>query len=365
MNETPTPWLKQYLNDSLLESPGYQIDISDAVIKLDQNESPLDWPDDLKEKVFRRMTNKPWNRYPTAHAPAISALMSKYLGVPEDRLLTSVGSDHLIVLILQLFSAKMPGKLMVARPSFPLYEAHCRYFNIPYTPWHLTADLQYDLNALENLPKGSFVVFASPNNPAGNSLAYDDLDRLLTNHPDSLFLADEAYYEFAKRPYTPLLEKHHNIIIVRTFSKVMSAAGIRLGYVLARPEVITQLKKPRLPYILNEFTVSAMEVLLNEPLAIAKFQNSVKDIVEQRETLISQMHPLVTKLGFRIFPSQANFILLRWPTQESCNQAYGTLMRNGIQVRNVSKAPGLAGCMRVTVGTASQNAKFMEVLKAL
>ncbi len=365
MNDTPTPWLKQYLNDSLLESPGYQIDISDAAIKLDQNESPIDWPLELKEKVFRRMSTKPWNRYPTAHAPAVNTLMAKYLGVPEDRLLTSVGSDHLIVLILQLFSAKMPGKLMIARPSFPLYEAHCRYFNIPFTPWLLTEDLQYDLKALDHLPKGSFVVFASPNNPPGNSLAYDDLDLLLSKNPDSVFLADEAYYEFAEKPFTPLLDKHHNLMIVRTFSKVMSAAGIRLGYVLARPEVIAQLKKPRLPYILNEFTVCAMEVLLSEPSAIAKFQNSVDEIVEQRESLISQLHPLTAKLGFRIFPSQANFILLRWPTQDACNQTYATLMRSGIQVRNVSKAPGLAACMRVTVGTFSQNAKFMEVLRAL
>jgi len=353
-------WIKNYFRPSMLAAPGYKIDHQSVELKLDQNECPWDWPDDLKQTVIQELASMDWNRYAPAFTPEVTTYLANYAGVDEDMILTSNGSDLLISLILNATASHIAGKIVIAQPCFPLYEAHCRYYDFLYEPWPLDENFAYDVSRLPKLPAYSMVLFASPNNPTGTSLARSTLAQLLSDHPTSLFVADEAYFEFSDEPFTELLAQHSNLIIVRTFSKTLAAAGIRIGYAIAAPEIIEQIKKIRHPYLLNHFSIAAIRALRSYP-RLAEFTNKTVTMVQaERQRLFAGLSQIAgTK--FRIFPSQANFLLLQWPSQEACAAAYQKLIAAGILVRNISGGPKLGGCLRLTIGRPEDNNRVLQV----
>jgi len=359
-------WLSQYFTQSLLDARPYKLDAPQGIkIKLDQNESPWDWPVALKEKVAKRLVEKEWNRYPDAMAGDVSKGLSDYLGISPDCILTSSGSNHLITVILEGLAKQLPGKLVITRPSFPLFESHAQYLAIPYETWDLNANFQYDLDRLPALPDGSMVIFASPNNPTGNSLPKKDLVTLLKAHPKVLFLADEAYYEFDDEPYTELLSEYGNLMLLRTLSKTMGAAGVRLGYLLASPELIKNLGKLRVPFLLNHFTLAAAEAIFQDREMRDFMNRNVANARAERERMFKSLVDVTRGQGVEVFNSKANFLLLRWKDDEKCQKAYQSFMAAGIQVRNISAGPGLKGCLRVTIGTQTENDAFVDAVKAI
>jgi histidinol-phosphate aminotransferase len=361
----PLPWLNQYLEPNLVTSAPYKIDAHLVPCKLDQNESPYDWPADLKQKIVSQLLEQPWNRYPAPYPKELEALVADYVGVDPEAILLGPGSNYLIALLLSMFSRQKQGKIVVARPSFALYESHCRYEGIVYEPWLLNKDLQFDVNHLPELVPGSMVIFASPNNPVGNVLSRETFNRLLESYPECLFVADEAYFEFADEPYTPLLQNHSNLILVRTFSKTMGAAGIRLGYLVAAEAYLAQLRKMTLPYLINRFTIVAITEVLKDKAAVANFLATVTETIAERENLRQFLHTLESKLNFQVIPSQANFLLLRFASSTAMGVVYHQLIESGILLRDVSKGPGLEGCMRLTIGNKEENRKVMDAFSAV
>ncbi len=353
-------WLSSYLEPSLVASEVYKIDTPKVGVKLDQNESPFDWPQSLKEKIVKKLVEQPWNRYPIAYSTELENLVADYVGLEHGSILMSPGSNHLVALTLSLFSRNKEAKVVVARPSFALYESHCRYDGIDYQAWPLNDDLQYDIDLMPELPKGSLVTFASPNNPVGNVLPKTQLKELLVRYPEVLFIADEAYFEFASEPYTSLLEDHSNLMLIRTFSKTLGAASLRLGYLVAAKEYIAQVRKMMLPYLVNRFTlVAAIEVLKDKDV-LSQFLRTVEQTIEQRQYLKKNLDEFGCKQSFKVVPSQANFLLLRYDSDEEKEKAYRYLISKGILLRDVSKGPGLSGCLRLTVGTEEENSAVIK-----
>jgi histidinol-phosphate aminotransferase len=352
-------FLEQFLSPSLMEAKGYHIDPPVEGIKLDQNECPWDWPSEVKDKVLARLRDCSWNRYPSPFADELAAKIALQAGVPAECVLLGPGSNYLIGLVLQTFTKKIKGKLVIARPSFALYESHCKYEGIPFESWNLNEDLEYDVKLLPQLTKGSMVVFASPNNPVGNVLRRDELRRLLQEYPDVLWVGDEAYLEFAEESYTSLLAEHSNLMLIRTFSKTMGAAGLRLGYILAGANIIRELKKPRVPFLLNYFTLVAAAEVLDNPSIQKMFSDIVQNSIQERKRVETALLREEKRLEFVVKSSQANFLLCRWKSTELSTKVYKHLMSRGIQVRNVSGGPGLAGCLRVSIGSTSENDKLI------
>lgn len=355
-------WLAGLVNPSLIGAAPYKIDTPRVDIKLDQNESPWDLPRELKEKVVKRLMDQAWNRYPPAFADDLAAKVATYVGVSADSVLLGPGSNYLVSLALSVFSkgTKTGGKVVIARPSFPLYESHCQYEGIPYEIWNLNQDLEYDPALLPDLPKNSVVIFASPNNPVGNVLKKKTFEDLLKKHPDVLWLADEAYFEYAAEPYTELIGKYANLMLLRTFSKTMGAAGVRVGYLVAAPEYLALLKKQRLPFLLNHFALVCADVLLTDPGMQKHLAAIQSNAVSQRTIVATELTRLGAKAGFQVKPSEANFLLLRWPDSDQSLAAYRKLVEQGILVRNVASGPGLAGCLRVTLGDEAENAALLR-----
>jgi histidinol-phosphate aminotransferase len=357
-------WLSSYLTPSILDAPGYKIDTPAVRIKLDQNESPWDWPAPIKQKIAEKLVSRPWNRYPPAFADDLADKVAQYAGAAPGTVLLGPGSNYLVSLVLSVFSKSFQrrgavqadaAKLVIARPSFPLYESHCRYEGIPYEPWLLNADLEYDAALLPKLVPGSMVVFASPNNPVGNALPKAELTRLLAAHPEVLFVADEAYCEYTTERYTDLLAKHANLMLIRTFSKTLGCAGVRVGYVLAHPQYLAPLRKLRLPYLLNQFALAATEVILEDRATQDYLKQVQTTAVTERQRVYTALAAGAARGKYHVKPSTANFLLVRWESDAAATSAYQQLITAGILVRNVMAGPGLSGCLRVTMGTEQEN----------
>lgn len=358
-------FLRQFMTPSIFSARGYHLDAPDVEVKLDQNESPWDWPDEVKDAVLFKLKTRPWNRYPSPFGDELGAKIAKKIGVDPKNILLGPGSNYLIALMLQTFSKSMKGKMILARPSFALYESQCQYEGIPYETWTLNADLEYDLANLPELKPGSVVLFASPNNPVGNILPRATLRKLLEENPDVLFVGDEAYCEFAEEPYTDLLADFGNLLLIRTFSKTMGAAGVRLGYILAAENVIDLLRKPRVPFLINQFTLVAASEVLDSPKMSKVFDDIIRNAIEQRDRVYKALKAVSGRLQFSVKPSQANFLLLRWSDPESARVAYRHLIHSGILVRDVSGAPGLSGCLRISIGTQSENDRLIQAFLSL
>lgn len=358
-------FLEKFLTPSLFRARGYHLEAPDVEVKLDQNESPWDWPDSVKDIVLSKLKQRSWNRYPTPFADDLAARIAEKLGVRSKNILLGPGSNYLIGLILQTFSRSIQGKVVLTRPSFPLYESHCQYEGINYEVWPLNADLEYDVALLPHLPDGSLVVFASPNNPVGNVLKRDVLRKLLHDYPQVMFVGDEAYCEFADETYTDLLSEYSNLILVRTFSKTLGAAGVRLGYLLGAANVIELLRKPRVPFLLNQFTlVAANEVMENQAMAKV-FDEIIANALRERSRVFESLSAESGRLKFVIKPTQANFVLLRWSANLGSDNAYKHLLQCGILVRNVSGAPSLSGCLRISIGTGPENDRLLDAFRTM
>ena len=353
--EPASPWAHSFFSQGLLGAPAYGLDETKTKIKLDQNEMPWDFPAPLKGKILERVSQREWNRYPSPFTPELNQALSHYLGVPAANIFTGPGSNYLITLLFEALGHQLKGVMWVARPSFALFESQCRYTGLRYEPWLLDQDLNYNLDALSTLPPGSLVVFASPNNPTGSVISMAQLDGLLAAHPLSLFIADEAYFEFGSDNYLSLLAKYGNLILIRTLSKTMGAAGVRLGYVVAAERFIEQLVKLRLPYLLNHFTVEATMAIFEDRDLLSYCQQNVRLLVSERDRLHRALAPIAARQGFEVRNTSANFLFLRWTQPEAAHEFYTRLLARGILVRDISKGPGLAGCLRISVGTQDEN----------
>lgn len=356
-------WLEKYFCSSLMSSAPYSLEQEvNMRIKLDQNENPFDWPDEVKQTVLEKVFAASWNRYPQPFSERLDKLIGEQVGVPPECILTGPGSNHQITLIFDAIGPNIKGKMVIARPSFALFESQCRYSNIPYETWDLNKDLEYDLKALPNMPNGSFLVFASPNNPTGSILSQRDLKTILEKNPESLVLADEAYFEFSDEGYQELLSHHSNLIILRTLSKTMGAAGLRIGYILSNRSMIAQLSKRRLPYLLNHFTMAATEVVLTDPRMKSYLIEHIEHVRTERKRIFDSLAPWSKKNGHRIKPSEANFLILQCSHQTACDEIYHNLKKACIIVRNISKAPMLEGCLRLSVGSQDENQALIQTL---
>ncbi|MGE0174237.1 MAG: histidinol-phosphate transaminase [Oligoflexales bacterium] len=365
MKSTDTEFrIENFVVPSLLETRGYHIDEVDVPVKIDQNESPEDFPQEIKDAIIENLRKRSWNRYPPPFADSLSEKLGRKLGYDASYVLTAPGSNYLISILLDVFARRKVGKNIILRPSFPLFESHCRYSGIPYETWDLDDNFKFDLKKLENLPKHSLILFASPNNPTGSSISSAELESILQTNPTSLVIADEAYFEFSSTPYHPLVARYRNLVIIRTFSKALGLAGVRIGYILASPDIITQVRKLRLPFLLNMFTLEVFDAALTSKKIADFTEANIARLRSERERLYAELAPVFARKGHRLYPSDANFLLAKLSSDEACESFYKGLIKGGVLVRNISRGLRLQGCLRISIGTAEENDKLRSLVLA-
>jgi histidinol-phosphate aminotransferase len=325
--------------------PAYELAQAPCRFKLDQNEVPWDLPRRLKEEVARRLVAEPWAAYPDFHADSLRRALGRHHGHPPAGVLVGNGSNELLGVALEAVAG--PGREVLAlAPGFALYPMMVERSGAALRALGPRADLSLPLEELaaevERDPTRP-VLLTAPASPTGAAVEPRWVEGLLVRLAAPLLL-DNAYGEFCRHDYRPLLARHPHLVLLRTFSKAWSLAGLRLGYLLASPELVAELIKVKLPYNVGRAAALAGELALGMAEQLAR---RVRLVVALR----GRWAAMLAARGFRVYPSEANFLLARCPGGEArrCHQG---LARRGILVRDVSGGAGLEGHLRFTVGSA-------------
>ncbi|MDH5208194.1 MAG: histidinol-phosphate transaminase [Burkholderiaceae bacterium] len=346
------------LRDDVRAIDAYAVPSAAGLLKLDAMENPFPLPPGLMQQVGNRLGRQPLNRYPPADPKGFKERLASAMGVPDGmRLMLGNGSDELIHLVIQA-CARPDAVVLSPAPSFVMYEMSARFNRCAFVGVPLKPDFTLDALALlaaieEHRPA---VIFLShPNNPTGNLFDRSVVEQVIRVAP-GLVVVDEAYLPFAQDTWMPQIARWPNLLVLRTLSK-LGLAGIRLGYLVGHPDWIAQFDKVRPPYNVNVLTLATADLML-ENLAILDAQAAT--LRAERTRLAGA---LAESPGVTPFPSSANFILFR---VEKPDSVFAALKERGILIRNVAGMhPLLAGCLRVTVGTPSENQTFIRALRAV
>ena len=324
----------------------------DDTVRLNANESP----ESGNMGRFRR----PLNRYPEVRPMRLQRQLAGRFGCAPDELLVTRGSSEAIDLVVRTFCRAGVDNIVTHAPSFSMYRHYAVVQGASVTEVQTRADQDFRIDADAMLeacvPETRLVFVCSPNNPTGSLLPRADLEKLLESRDESsAVVVDEAYIEFADVPSAAkLLERHANLLVLRTLSKALGYAGARCGAVIGRAEVISMLNAVQAPYALATPVVECVEDALQDTEAA---EISVDRIVSERERLASRMaeFDFVT----RIWPSAANFILVAF------NDAPAVLQHCESQKILLRHFGGeLSNCIRISVGSASENERLVQALES-
>jgi len=327
--------------------------------KLNQNENPFGFPNELKEAFWQRVRDRDWARYPDFHLRQVTERLAEHAGVSPDMVLAGNGSNELIQATLMV-TLSHGDTVIIPTPTFTLYALLATVLGAtPQSVMLRRGDFALPTEAViaaAQAKQARVVVLCTPNNPTGNTHAEADVRRII-EACDGLVIVDEAYHEFCDQDFRSLLDEYENVVLLRTFSKAWGLAGARLGYLLGPPALVQEIAKAKLPYGLNIFSETAALVALDHREAM---QEQVVEIGRQRDLLFDALAKLE---GVHPYPSQANFVLTRF--DQPSRKVFATCLEHGVLVRDVSHYPGLAGHLRLSVGTAKENAILLTALETL
>jgi histidinol-phosphate aminotransferase len=339
----------------------YHVPDASGYIKLDAMENPYELPQALQQELGARLAGVAMNRYPVASYGTIKQRINAKLGVPQGYdVMLGNGSDELIAIMAAACAHQDRRAVMLAPvPAFVMFQRSAQMAGMDFVGVPLKADFSLDLPAMlaaiaEHKP--ALVFLAYPNNPTGNLFDENDMLAILRAQGDEgLVVVDEAYEPFAQQSFMRRLPEFDNLIVMRTLSK-LGLAGIRLGYMSAAPALLEQFDKVRPPYNVNVMTQAAAEFALDH-LDVLNQQAAI--LRAERAKLSAAMAALP---GVTVFPSAANFILIRVPDADA---AQAGLLSRKVLIKNMSKMHSvLANCLRITVSTPEENAALLDALTA-
>lgn len=332
----------------------YDVEEAYWPIKLDANEMPDGFTARLQTIIAETLRQVPLNRYPEIAASNFRQVLAQGLGISRDNVLAGNGSSELLGAICHAFGG--PGRsILYPAPSFSMYGVYARLSDSEPVSFSLDEDFHLPAERFlqaAKAAKASLVILCNPNNPTGTVMPEQDIEYIVANAGCPV-VVDEAYYEFYGQTSLALLDKYPNLIITRTFSKAYGLAACRIGYLAAGKDIAGVVGKILLPYHVNALSLAVAAAVYHNK---AEVMAAVSGIVAERERLAA----LLTDTGdCRIFKSDTNFLLVKTAKATALAAA---LAARGIGIRDFSKYPGLEGCIRITVGTASENNEAAEAI---
>jgi histidinol-phosphate aminotransferase len=339
---------------------GYTLRALPTRRKLNQNECPHDFPPELKQAVLDRAAATAWQRYPEFVPARLVERLATHYGWAPDGVVVGNGSNELIQATLSVVLAQ--GDAVVApSPTFSLYRLLTGVLGGRYVPVSPGERFAFDLDGIVETAvreRARVVVLNSPNNPTGSALPDGAVERVLAE-TGALVVCDEAYQDFGGPTAIPLLGRSARVVVLRTFSKAMGMAGLRFGLALAHPAVARELAKGKLPYNVNLVTLAAAEVALDHAGLLAA---RTRTIAETRDRFLPRLAALP---GLEVFPTAANFVLIRCHARPASEVFRRLHEEHGILVRDVSAAAELAECLRISVGTEEDMEAVLEALSRI
>ncbi len=333
----------------------YTLDLREADVKLNQNESPYDFPRELKEEALARVLDRPWNLYPDFESLALREAIASAEGLTAGNILAGNGSNELLAAAVGTFVG--PGTPVVfPRPAFALYEKLITISGGLALPVDFDPDsglLPVDeMLAVIAAHQNPVSILCSPNNPTGGVLPENGLDRLLRS--GAMVLFDRAYCDFEEGGPAGEPALCSNLVTFRTFSKAFGLASLRVGWLESTAENCREIRKVKLPYSLNIISEAIATIALgNRELRDAH----VASIIAERRRVLEAMRAIP---GITPFPTSANFIAFRTP---DARRMFEALLARRVLVRDVSAYPRLKNCLRVSIGSPEQNDAFLDALR--
>ena len=338
----------------ILALKAYSVPNAEGMVKLDAMENPYTLPGPMRSELAQVLSRVDLNRYPDPGGRKLRELLARKMNVPAGmEILLGNGSDELIQMIT-LALARPGTSMMYPSPTFVMYGMNCAFSGMKAVPVSVREDFSFDAAAFVarvRAEKPTLVFVAYPNNPTGQLYPEEDVAAVIRAAP-GLVVVDEAYHAFAGKTFMGRLTEFPNMVVLRTVSK-LGLAGIRLGYLAGRPEWIQQFDKVRSPYNVNVLTQAAALFLLER---VEVLEEQAARIRAERATLGKALAALP---GVTVFPSQANFFLVRVP---DADRAYQGLLRQGVLVKNLN-GPAIKNCLRITVGTPEENRILLTALR--
>ena len=338
----------------------YHVPDSTGMVKLDAMENPYHWPEDLLNQWQALLHTAELNRYPDPAASKLKQRLRIAMEIPQAaEVLLGNGSDEIIQIILMAVSAE--GRVVLSpEPGFVMYNMIATYTDMDYVGVPLNQDFSLNLSAMLSAieqHQPAVVFLAYPNNPTSNLFKDDDIEQIIKAAP-GVVVIDEAYHAFADSSYMSRVMDYEHVFVMRTVSK-MGLAGLRLGLLAGKAEWLNEFDKIRLPYNINVLTQLSVEFALEHKTILETQTELIKSERSRLFTLLSEF------TSFEVFPSQANFILLRTEKNQA-SLIFEALKKEQILIKNLDKAGGmLKDCLRITVGTKKENNLLMAALKKI
>lgn len=313
-----------------------------AHVFLDANENPY---------------NKPYNRYPDPLQTDVKARLSKIKRVPAECIFLGNGSDEAIDLVYRVFCRPQVDNVVAIEPTYGMYKVCADINDVAYRP--VLLDEHYQMSADKLLAacddNTKAIWLCSPNNPTGNNLRVEEVEKVLRGF-DGIVVVDEAYSDFSTIPvFRKRLAEFPNIIVLNTMSKAWGCAAIRLGMAFASKEIIGLFNKVKYPYNVNLLTQRQALEELNNTEAVEKW---VSLILSERKHMIQAFRELPSCI--EVYPTDANFFLAKMTDAQGI---YDYLVEKGIIVRNRTRVTLCKDCLRVTIGTKTENAELLSALR--
>ena len=327
------------------------------IVRMDTNVSPYA-PVRVLEELARRLPRLKVNQYPDTSYRELRELLADYAGWDQEVIVPTNGADEGIDIISSAF-LRAGLEAISPVPTYSYFRVSTELQGAKFVSVERGEDFSFSAEQLlERYNENTAVIWiCDPNNPTGNQVEEGTV-RELCEETEALVVVDEAYFEFSGRTSLGLLRDYPNVCVVRTLSKAFGLAGLRIGYVLCTEEVARELNKARPPNSLGTVNVAGALIALRNRSYVSKV---VEEIVGERERLFGELSRID---GLKVFPSNANFLLIRFRSAEEAAAVKERLLRSGIVVRTFPGNPRLGDCIRVTVCSRRENERFLRYLKS-
>lgn len=335
--------------------PGEQPKVEGELIKLNTNENPYP-PSPFAERAAEQMDTEKYRLYPDPAASKLVHALADEYNVNDNQVFVGVGSDDVIAMsFLTFFNSDKP--ILFPDVSYSFYEVWADLFRIPYERPML--DANFNINPDHYIKENGGIIFPNPNAPTGVYMELDSVKKILDANRDVIVIVDEAYIDFGGESALGLIDEYDNLLVVRTFSKSRSMAGLRIGYAIGNDELIAALNNVKYSY--NSYTMNMAAIELGAAVLSDKeyFNETVGKIVATRENAKKRL----TELGFTFPDSKTNFIFAK-PSKITAKNLFEELKKRNIYVRYFT-APRVNEYLRITIGTDEEMERFYQAVKEI
>ena len=347
--------LMELVRDKIKDLKAYQVENLDECTKLHANENPYPPSPELLNKIFQRLDELELNRYPDPDCRNLKKTIANRTGALTEQIIIGNGSDELIQYLMQVL-CDAEETIAFPDPTFAMYGITAQCLGLSPVSFPLNDNWDFEASsALKTLAehKARIVFISYPNNPTGNCFSEQEIQQVIEQF-EGIVVLDEAYHDFSGKTFLKQMEKHNNLVILRSLSKI-GLAGLRVGYGIFPVMLAEQVNKSRLPYNSNSISQWVANELLND---FTPVQNQIHSILEERDRLMDELSKLP---AITAYPSDSKFILFL--ASRDGEKVFNNLKANGTLLRNLGSHPRLKNFLRVTIGTKQENDQFLSQLR--